>query len=167
MLRTTRTPHIRKADTARGQDEKRQMMTRLRAERREGIVFKHLSAPSTPGRPASGGSQLKYKFVSTATVYVAAVNEHRRSVRMSVSSTGLDGVLTDVGSVTIPPNAEIPPIGALIEVQYLYAYPGGSLYQPVYRGIRDDLNLSACRMTQLKFKTAPEETGDDDAGNDA
>jgi len=37
-------------------------------------------------------------------------------------------------------------------VRYLYAYPGGSLYQPVYLGKRDDIDADACIIRQLKFK---------------
>ena len=65
-----------------------------------------------------------------------------------------------VGNVTIPPNAAVPVAGEVIEARYLYAYKGGSLYQPVFIGVRDDIDASACTMTQLKFK--PEV--DDDAG---
>lgn len=53
---------------------------------------------------------------------------------------------------TIPANHEIPCLNALIDVEYLYAYRGGSIYQPVYRGQRTDLELSACTLSQLKFK---------------
>jgi bifunctional non-homologous end joining protein LigD len=42
------------------------------------------------------------------------------------------------------------------KVRYLYAYPGGSLFQPVYLGVRDDLSISACALSQLKFKSSEE-----------
>ncbi len=56
------------------------------------------------------------------------------------------------GNVTIPVSHEIPSLNALVDVEYLYAYRGGSIYQPVYRGQRTDLELSACTLSQLKFK---------------
>jgi hypothetical protein len=34
----------------------------------------------------------------------------------------------------------------------LYAYPRGSLYQPVYLGKRDDIEPAACIIRQLKLK---------------
>ena len=66
-----------------------------------------------------------------------------------------------VGNVTIPPNHDVPAAGEIVEVEYLYAYKGGSLYQPVYRGKRIDLDINACSTDQLKYK--PEGRDDDDA----
>jgi bifunctional non-homologous end joining protein LigD len=43
-------------------------------------------------------------------------------------------------------------------VRYLYAYPGGALYQPVYLGPRTDQTLPD-DVSTLKFK---QETDDDD-----
>ena len=66
-----------------------------------------------------------------------------------------------IGNVTIPTNFPIPPAGALVEVRYLYAYPGGALYQPVYLGPRTDQTLPD-DVSTLKFKQG---TDDDDALN--
>jgi bifunctional non-homologous end joining protein LigD len=57
-----------------------------------------------------------------------------------------------VGNVTIPPNKDVPAVGSVIEVRYLYAYEGGSLYQPTYKGVRDDVDTEECRMNQLIYK---------------
>ena len=65
-----------------------------------------------------------------------------------------------VGNVTIPPNAAIPRIGNILEVRYLYCYRAGSLFQPCFLGVRDDLDASACVVKQLKYRAADE---DDDA----
>jgi bifunctional non-homologous end joining protein LigD len=136
---------------------KRDAFERLVRERAEGVVFKSVDAQYMPGRPASGGPQLKFKFHATVSLIVASVNKGKRSVELAL----LDGrKRIAVGNVTIPPNAAVPVAGAIIEARYLYAYKGGSLYQPVFIGVRDDLDASACTLTQLKFK--PEE--DDDAG---
>jgi len=43
-------------------------------------------------------------------------------------------------------------VGAVIEVRYLYAYRGGSLFQPTYLGLRDDIEVDACLLSQLKYK---------------
>ena len=32
------------------------------------------------------------------------------------------------------------------------SYPGGSLYQPVSLGVRDDIAAKGCTLAQLKFK---------------
>ena len=92
--------------------------------------------PYTPGRPASGGDQLKLKFTATASCIVAKVNGTKRSVALAL----LDGgKRVAVGNVTIPPSQPIPKAGSVVEVRYLYAYPGGSLFQPVCLGQRDDI----------------------------
>jgi bifunctional non-homologous end joining protein LigD len=69
-----------------------------------------------------------------------------------------------VGNVTIPSKHSIPAEGVVVEIRYLYAYSGGSLYQPVYLGMRDDVQPSPCRLNQLKIKAeAGSETDDDPA----
>lgn len=115
----------------------------------EGVVFKCGAAPYVGGRSAADGDCLKVKFVESATVRVKSVHPTKRSVAMEM----LDGESwVDVGNVAIPVNRTIPAVGALVEAHYLYAYRGGSLYQPVYKGERDDVSESDCGIGQLKFK---------------
>ncbi|KZC32590.1 hypothetical protein RhoFW510R10_11790 [Rhodanobacter sp. FW510-R10] len=115
----------------------------------EGVVFKCGSAPYAGGRSAGNGDCLKVKFVESATVRVKAPHATKRSVAIEM----LDGESwVDVGNVTIPPNHPIPAASAHVEVLYLYAYRGGSLYQPVYKGERDDVSDADCAIGQLKFK---------------
>jgi len=84
-----------------------------------------------------------------ASCIVAGVNGTKRSVAIEL----LDGEQRiSVGNVTVPPNANIPSAGTIIEIRYLYCYEGGSLYQPVYLCRRDDVSPSACTTAQLKFK---------------
>jgi bifunctional non-homologous end joining protein LigD len=130
---------------------KQGLYDRLVAERREGIVFKRLDAPYTAGRPARGGSQLKSKFTASATFIVAKRNQ-QRSVGLALLDSA--GGSVAVGNVTIPANHAIPEVGSLVEVRYLYAYEGGSVYQPVYLGERDDVERGDCLTSQLKFKSA-------------
>ena len=138
-----------------GTARKRAMLDRLRRENKEGVVFKDRGAPYTPGRPASGGTQLKLKFYATASCIVATVNGNKRSVSLDLFN---GDHRVGVGSVTIPPNQPIPRAGDIVEVRYLYAYPGGSLYQPVYLGVRDDIAAECCALNQLKLK-ALDDTG--------
>jgi len=44
-------------------------------------------------------------------------------------------------------------VSDVIEVKYLYAYKGGSLYQPSFISIRDDVLVSNCLISQLKYKS--------------
>ena len=135
--------------TAKTTAEKRKLFNLLKKDS-EGIVFKDFSAPYTASRPNSGGPQLKFKFYNTATVLVLDINL-KRSIVMGILSEG-NFYWLPVGNVTIPPNKEIPHVNSVIEVRYLYAYPGGSLYQPVYLSERDDMDIDACQVSQLKYK---------------
>ena len=128
--------------------EKANQLAAFRAKNAEGVVFKRLDAPYTPGRPNSGGTQLKFKFVATCSALVLKVNAQR-----SVAVGLLDGEdVLPVGNVTVPANAPIPAQGDIVEVRYLYAHQGGSLYQPVFLGVRDDIGTHECVVAQLKYK---------------
>ncbi len=143
-------------------DKKRALWIRVRLGKGEGVVFKRMDSLSQPGRPNSGGDWLKFKFTESASCCVLAVNAGKRSVQIGLlANSDQSESLVPVGNVTIPRNHVMPVAGDLIEVEYLYAYRGGSLYQPVYRGQRVDLTVSACTLMQLKYK--PEGTEEDDA----
>lgn len=145
--------HIRLVESAYLPRQKRNVFDRLKATNREGVVFKRSDAIYTEGRPNSGGPQLKFKFLDTASFIVIKVNGKR-----SVSLMLFDGdKVVPVGNVTIPPNHQIPAVGAIIEARYLYAHRGGSVFQPVYLGVRDDIRAEECQIDQLKYKSEPEE----------
>jgi bifunctional non-homologous end joining protein LigD len=134
--------------------DKHDLFEFLKREGGEGVVFKRHDAPYVPGRPASGGPWLKHKFVATCSAVVAPGRVGKRSVALEL----LDGQKrVMVGNVTIPGKTPIPKPGQIVEVRYLYAYPGGSLYQPVYLGVRDDLYVTACTITQLKYRSSASE----------
>ena len=140
---------VRLVGTAFTTAQKTDLLQRLRDENREGIVFKRLDAPYALGKPNSGGPQLKFKFVATLSAIVARINQ-KRSVEVSL----LKGrSLVSCGNVTIPANHQIPRVGEVVEVRYLYAYRESlALYQPVYLGPRDDVEVGECVVSQLKFK---------------
>jgi len=133
--------------------DKASWLLTLQREKAEGVVFKLKTAPHTPGRPNSGGPQLKHKFVATLSAVVAQVN-HQRSVALRLLDH--EG-WQPVGNVTIPANHKVPAVGAVVEVRFLYAYRDGSLYQPVYLGERSDVRQDECGVSQLKFKRDDEE----------
>jgi len=135
-------------ETAKTTKEKQQLYDRLHASGAEGIVFKKYAASYTAGRPNSGGTQMKFKFYATASVVVTKINA-KRSVAVAILT---DEHRVDVGNVTIPPNKDVPAVNTVVEVRYLYAYPGGSLYQPTYIGVRDDIGVEDCVISQLKYK---------------
>lgn len=147
-------PTLVLANTARTTAEKKKMLANLRERGAEGCVFKRSTAPYTAGRPNSGGAQRKFKFYATASVFVLKHTVGKRSVTMGVYD---QNVIVDVGAVTILPNFSVPKVGKIIECRYLYANKGGSLYQPIYLGERDDLHVKDCKLSQLKYKKTEEE----------
>jgi bifunctional non-homologous end joining protein LigD len=137
------------AKTAFTAKEKAEMLAELKADEKEGVVFKKLNAAYEPDRPNSGGPQLKHKFYATASCVVARINAQRS---VEVRLLGDDGWMV-CGNVTIPPNHIIPAVGKVIEVRYLYAIrQSNALHQPVYLGPRSDVDQEECLLTQLKFK---------------
>jgi len=140
---------IRVTKTAVTTEDKKQLFNYLEKSNHEGIVFKKLNSTSSPGRPSSGGNQLKYKFFEECSVIV----DKRHDSKRSVSFFAYDGSKKiQLGNVTIPANKAIPKSGQIIEVKYLYTVPNGSLYQPIYLKERTDLDYSDCSITQLKYK---------------
>ncbi|MEA3208565.1 MAG: bifunctional non-ous end joining protein LigD [Chthoniobacter sp.] len=140
---------LRSAETAEDEAHKAEMLDRLRELKKEGAVFKKAAGVYLPGRPASGGDALKLKFCETASFVVGKVNA-KRSVTLLLFS---GDKIKPAGNVTIPPNHQIPQAGQIVECRYLYAFAeSGSIYQPVYLGVREDIRAEDCTTTQLKFK---------------
>ena len=142
-------PAIQVVQCAISPSDKLALWNRLKKQDAEGIVFKRHNAKYTSGRPASGGHYLKHKFYKTASCLVTTIN-HQRSVGLSLIGGGAKVI--SVGNVTIPPNSEVPKLDDIVEVRYLYAFLGGSLYQPTYLGCRTDISLEDCTMEQLVYK---------------
>jgi bifunctional non-homologous end joining protein LigD len=155
-------PAIKLVPLAVTEKEKRDLYARLKKEGREGIVFKKLDAPYVPGRPNSGGNMLKFKFYATASCVVGPGRAGKRSIGLLLMK---GGDMVSVGNCTVPANQPVPAEDSIVEIRYLYSYPDGSLYQPVLLGVRDDIDLDACSVKQLKYKAeepqppgAPSET---------
>jgi bifunctional non-homologous end joining protein LigD len=139
--------------TAFTPEEKNRLLQQLRSARKEGVVFKLLTAAYTPGRPNSGGPQLKHKFYATLSAVVAKINAQRS---VEIRLLGDDG-WQPAGNVTIPANHSVPQVGQVVEIRYLYAFKeSGVLYQPFFLGLRNDVDTSECVATQLKFKAEEE-----------
>jgi bifunctional non-homologous end joining protein LigD len=139
---------IRAADWATTQRGKEDLYRQVVETRGEGVVFKLAHSTYRAGRKPTGWPWLKCKFVATATL-IAGPQTDKHSIEL-FSYEG-----TRLGTVTIPPNKDVPAPGTPCEVRYLYRFPGGSLFQPVYLGPREDIEPEACTEAQLKYK--PEE----------
>jgi bifunctional non-homologous end joining protein LigD len=117
----------------------------------EGVVLHLEDGIHQPGRTKE---HFKYKVKERSTCIVAAVNQ-KRSVSLCLMD---DGVAIEVGNVSIPANHDIPEKGDLIEVEYLYKFRSGSLFQPVYKGKRTDVSIDECTMSQVRrYKNEAEE----------
>ena len=137
--------------TAFTKAEKQALYDWLKANDREGMVFKLADSIHTDGRPRKGGDHLKCKFWSDPTsVYVYEHND-KDSVKVAV----FDGKkMVPMGNVTCHKKYGKPPVGSVIHIIYLYAQD--SFVQPKYFGeIRDDQDKYDCRIEQVKFR--PEE----------
>jgi bifunctional non-homologous end joining protein LigD len=149
-IRGRNSVNIQLTKTAITQEEKIALFKEMKEKNAEGVVFKRKGSLYKPGRPASGGDQLKYKFTATCSVIAG---EQRKEGKRSVEMWLYDGLhKVFVGNVTIYPNQEIPKPLDIIEVRYLYAFKEGSLFQPVFLGVRDDVENYECTISQLKYK---------------
>jgi bifunctional non-homologous end joining protein LigD len=150
-------PALRWISTVIHPYEKLETYEELKATGAEGVVFKDVDAPFTPGRPNSGGPQLKFKFVESASFVVLSRNP-QRSVTLGLYPAGGDTPVP-AGNVTIPPNHEVPAPGDVVDAKYLYAFrESGAVYQPVYLGKREDIPASECVVEQLKYKAESQAT---------
>ena len=129
-----------------------QHAARLQTAGAEGYVLRYADSLYEPGRPQLGGAALKVKFWAEATCRVTAGRDGKRSIGLELQD-GDGGDWVPVGNVTVPANTDVPRAGALVDVRYLYAYEGGSLFQPVLRRERTDIPEAAAQISQLKYKS--------------
>jgi bifunctional non-homologous end joining protein LigD len=141
--------HLQLVPTAVGKASKKALYAKLKKENAEGVVFKRLDSPYKAGRPASGGSQVKFKFKGSATVRVRGLNNTKNSFQMEMLKAG-DWI--HVGDCTYYPTQYVPKTGDYVEVEYLYAFPEGSLFQPICKEHRKDVDEGDCLVSQLKYK---------------
>lgn len=147
--------HVKRVLARVDQVEKEQFFNELRDRRAEGMVFIDPMSEYLAGR---GSSRLKFKFTSSATCRVSGLNGDKRSVKLQLRSDNLTSLpsTVEVGNCTILPNFTMPHPGDLVEIRYLYAFPGGCLFQAVYLGPRTD-QTEADDYQSLKFKAGTDE----------
>jgi bifunctional non-homologous end joining protein LigD len=146
---------LRLVPLASGARRKRALLARLERERAEGMVLKRADAPYRPGRPASGGAQLKHKFVKSADVFILenAGNAYRMGLideRGRVREVGKVFAGTTNDSRRALDEALAAGERPVAEVRYLYATEDLVLYQPVFAQLRDDKEPEDCRLEQLQ-----------------
>lgn len=137
------------APTAWSEAEKRAMREQAEKENWEGTMGRHMDGQYIAGRT---DKILKNKQWASCTCRVLTAHPTKRSVQVALLNA--DGIEEACGNVTIPVNADMPDADDLIEVRYLYALPGGSLYQPVFLNARDDKDEADLRSS---LRSAPPE----------
>lgn len=115
-------------------EEREALKAKVECEGMEGMMFRSLEAAYTSGRT---DALLKHKLWATCTCRVLTANA-KRSIQLALLDDA--GVEVFVGNVTVPANQDIPEPDDLVEVRYLYAHEGGSLYQPTLLRKRDDVD---------------------------
>jgi bifunctional non-homologous end joining protein LigD len=144
---------VRVLAVASGEASKRALLQSLRASQAEGIVFKRHDAPYRSGRPASGGTQRKYKLVKSADVVI--LENAGNAYRMGV----YDGsALVEVGKVFAGTTNDSRKVldqllakgeRPVAEVRFLYATEDKQLFQPVFVHLRTDKEAQECGYAQL------------------
>jgi bifunctional non-homologous end joining protein LigD len=116
---------------------------------REGVVFKWLASAYRPGRPNSGGDQLKFKFWAELSAIVGGLSTGIDSVALELIDEG--GARVSVGSAKA--NGKKLAVGDIVEVRYLYVKRrGGALVQPFLKALRTDVDAEECTTAQIKYR---------------
>jgi bifunctional non-homologous end joining protein LigD len=150
MAERAGSPSWRKvAPIAVGRAAKKALLARMIAEKREGVVYKLAGAAFDEGRSLNA---VKHKIQESSTFEVVKVND-KRSVAIALRDAG--GDVVPMGNATIPANHDIPAVGALVEIEYMYRYEDGALEQPKYKGVRTDLDgpTPIDQITRIKRKS--------------
>ena len=131
---------------------KRKAYKALEDQNAEGVVFKDIRSKYVAATDATqSAGQFKLKFYASASFLVLGHTTGKSSVELGVSTP--DFKIRSVGKVTIPPNTQMPNVGAVVDCRYLYAYPGGGLAQPTFERVRGDVLPEHCSEERLQFKT--------------
>lgn len=145
ILEPWRQDVIQLVEMVTGSNFKQQLFDKFFNDGAEGVVFKTLSGHYLPGRSKSDA--VKHKFIASATCVHLGKNPGIESFKIGVLH---NGQIKQVGNCSIA-GKPLPEVGGLVEIQYLYAFQDGSLFQPVYKGIRDD-KTQPDAYESLKFK---------------
>lgn len=125
---------------------KHQFFERCQRDNYEGVVFKRINAPYSPGRTKS---QLKFKFTHTVDCVVLAT----RSDDKDNLTLGLDDgtKMVEVGRVSaLTGDGGKVTIGDVVEVTCLYVTEDDKLYQPTKPKLRQDKYPDECDILQLE-----------------
>ena len=153
---------LRVCETAMTTKAKRDFVKKMHSANAEGFVCKNRSAAYAGGR---AGQHFKCKFVATASFIVGPkpdkkAEDGHRSIAVYLLD---DNRPRFMGTVGVPDRYPLPRVEQIVEVRYLYCHPGpeGKLIQAKYFGkVRDDIELTECTVSQLKFKASDGESSE-------
>ena len=124
---------LKVAPVAVGTVAKKALLQRMIEEDGEGVVYKRADAPFDQGRSTNA---VKHKVQESSTFEVVKVNAQRS---VAIALRDASGAAVPMGNVTVPANHQVPAVGALVEVEYMYRFEDGALMQPKYKGERTDI----------------------------
>ncbi len=134
-------------DCASGEVAKRELLSKVVAESREGVMFRNASGMYEAGRRST--TLLKHKLLRTADcVVVETASKGKANATLAVFDT--DGAMVEVGAVSTIGKGDVR-VGDVVEVQFLYvvdpAYP--RMFQPRMLRVRHDKAGSECSIEQF------------------
>jgi len=128
--------------------DKRLMFDEFKTQNKEGVVFKRLASIFTAGK--AHADMFKWKWYSELSARACEGRAGKNSIGLELLDE--NGVWNFMGYCTVAPSRMPIPMGSVCEIRYLYvAGIGGHLYQPSFKEIRDDVDLSECTMAQVKY----------------
>lgn len=144
-------PQVESLPTARTAAEKQALWDKVLASGAEGVMMKRRDAGYQGGQRVS--HTLKAKVTSTADVVV--LERNRGGKDNAVFGMLVNGKVTEIGTVSTGGKDKALGqinVGDVVEVEYLWASPGGTLTQPrIVRKRKDKTPNDATAIDQLRF----------------
>ena len=142
--------HVTITATWKGVRDKLEGVAALKNSRAEGEVYKLISAIYQPGK---SGQHKKHKYVKTLSALVTAIgHDDHNSATIGLYE---GNKIIEVGHCSLNGKQEVK-VGAVVEVNYLYATEGKRLVQARLpkgkRAIRTDVNPRECTTAQMIYQ---------------
>jgi bifunctional non-homologous end joining protein LigD len=161
LVRVIGSPCVLLVPAVTGEAKKRELVNRLKTDRKEGVVFKRTNEIYEPGRRDNVKKALavKVKFYKAISPVVIGWKNGKQSVEVGLRDQikGNEAQIVSVGWVTVPTKyvGQIE-VGKPVRVRYLYATDGSQLYQahldPTDDGKVMADQLMADPLTDLSFQ---------------
>jgi len=153
-----RTGSLRVVRTVTGQRDVRKFHEELRARNADGMVYRDLCMPCTPGN--SHRTLLGFRMRATCTCIVLAHTGPRTvALTLYLDDGSKQGV--NMGTVQIPEDEPLPAPGKVVDVNYVYAIQGIQLVEPELVCVRDDVKTNVgLTLAKAKLRQKPNDMED-------